>query len=382
MNLHEYQAKRLFAAGGIPVPEGVVAETVEEAQAAAERLGGTVAVKAQVLVGGRGKAGGILLAHSPEEAAQAAARLLGHPLKGLTVRHVLVEKAARIADELYMGLVIDREAGAPAFLVSSEGGVDIEETARIHPGRVHTIPLDPYWGLRSYHAVRAAQAIALPRERWGEFAAMAQALYQVARGYDATLAEINPLVVTEEGHLLALDAKIILDDSALYRHKELAAQSDLGDESPAEAEARRGGISYVKLDGEIGCMVNGAGLAMATMDVIKLFGGEPANFLDIGGGARRERVVAALHIILSDPNVRSVLINIFGGITRCDEVAQGIVEALAQRPVEVPVVVRLVGTNGEEGRRILREANLLAAETLSEGARLAVQMARQARRGT
>jgi succinyl-CoA synthetase beta subunit len=379
MNLHEYQSKRLFAAGGIAVPDGAVAETPAEARAIAQRLGGAVVVKAQVLTGGRGKAGGIVVVHEADEAAAAAERLLGGTIRDLPVERVLIEAAAQIGQEIYVALIVDREVGRVALIVSSEGGVDIEETARTHPDRVHTLHIDPYLGLKPFHVIRAATAMGLQRELWNDLTALLTALYALAQRHDASLAEINPLIVTVEGELLALDAKMTIDDSALFRQPDLDSEPQDAEES-AEARAHQMGISYIKLDGDIGCMVNGAGLAMATMDVIKHVGGEPANFLDIGGGAQRDRVAAALEIILSDPRVRVVLINIFGGITRCDEVARGIVEALdhlktTSASPSTPIVVRLVGTNSEEGQRILKQANLPAATTLSEGARMAVELA-------
>ncbi|NLG49345.1 MAG: ADP-forming succinate--CoA ligase subunit beta [Chloroflexi bacterium] len=381
MNLDEYQAKGLFAARGIPVPDGRVAASPMEAREIAQELGGRVAVKAQVQVGGRGKAGGIVLADTPDDALREASRLLGSSLKGALVRRVLVERAAHIARELYVGLIADRAARRMALLVSAEGGVEIEEAARAQPERVRTLHLDPFLGLRSYHLVQAAGVLDLPKELWSPFQAIGQALYHVAAETEATLAEINPLVITDEGQLLALDAKMTLDDSALFRHPDLIAMRDTAgelpaDELPAERQAREAGISYVPMDGDIGCMVNGAGLAMAAMDVVKLYGGEPANFLDIGGGARAERVSIALEIILSDPKVKAVLVNIFGGITRCDEVARGIVAALEELQPRMPIVVRLVGTNEAEGRAILEQAHLPTAASLAEAARLAVAAAR------
>jgi len=380
MNLDEYQAKGLFAAHGIPVPEGQVAKDPAVAREIAQQLQGRVVVKAQVQVGGRGKAGGIVLADTPDDALREASRLLGSSLKGAPVRRVLVERAADIARELYVGLIADRTARRMALLVSADGGVEIEEVARTHPERVRTLYLDPFLGLRSYHLVQAAGTLDLPRELWPSFQAIGQALYRTATETEATLAEINPLVITADsatggGQLLAVDAKMTVDDNALFRHPDLLAMRHTADEMPAERQAREAGISYVPLDGQIGCMVNGAGLAMATMDVIKLYGGEPANFLDVGGGARAERVKTALEIILSDPRVKAVLVNIFGGITRCDEVARGIVMALEQLQTKVPLVIRLVGTNEAEGRAILEQAHLPAAASLAEGARLAVAAA-------
>jgi len=375
VRLYEYQSKRLLAARGVPTPDGDVANSAPMAQLVAERLGGRVALKAQVPVGGRGKAGGVALANTVHQAGEIAARLLGSMLKGVPVRHLLVERAISIAQELYLGLALDRSARRMILMASALGGVDIEETALAHPERIHRQAIDPFLGLRTYQATAAAAAIGIPRDLWPAFRATALALYDLARDAEATLVEINPLVITQEGGLVALDAKITLDDSALFRHAGLLALRDPLEEPEPERRAREAGISYVKLDGRIGCMVNGAGLAMATMDVIKLYGGEPANFLDIGGGARAERVTAALNIILSDPDVAAVLINIFGGITRCDEVARGVVEALGQASRRVPLVVRLVGTNEAEGRRILEQAQLVAAKTLSEGARRAVAAA-------
>jgi len=378
VKLQEYQSKRLLAAYGVPVPPGEVAETAEAARAIAERLGGRVVVKAQVLVGGRGKAGGIALCETPAQAAQEAERLFSTPLMGLVVRQVLVERAADVATELYLGLTVDRRARRMALMASPKGGVDIEETARTEPEAIHTVLLDPLIGLRPYQANGLAAALGLPRPLWARFVSLALALYQGAQANDATLAEINPLAVTAEGDLVALDAKMIVDDSALFRHPEWRSLAD-PDETPLERQAREAGISYVKLSGQIACMVNGAGLAMATMDVIKLHGGEPADFLDIGGGAREERVLMALRIILSDPDVAAVLINIFGGITRCDEVARGIVRAIAEVEPRVPLIIRLAGTNESEGRRILEEAHLSTAPTLFEGARRAVVAAKGAR---
>jgi len=385
LKLQEYQAKRLLAGYGVPIPRGDLALSAGAARAAAERLGQTVVVKAQILVGGRGKAGGIVRAETPDQAAQAAERLLGSSLKGELVQAVLVEPLADIAQELYLGLTIDRQARRIALIGSSQGGVDIEETARLHPEALHRALLDPLLGLRPFHSARLARAMGLPRPLWSSLSAVADALYRVAREKDALLVEINPLVVTAAGTLSALDAKMIIDDNALFRQRHpLAAdpaqaaslpRDEFSAESPEDRLAREAGISYIKLAGHVGCMVNGAGLAMATMDLIKLCGGEPANFTDIGGGARAERVAVALQIILSDPQVKAVLINIFGGITRCDEVARGILSALDQVQTRVPFVVRLVGTNEAEGRRILEQANLATAHTLAEGARLAVAAA-------
>jgi succinyl-CoA synthetase beta subunit len=376
LKLHEYQSKRVFAQYGVPIPRGDVAGTPEQARQIAARLGTRVVIKSQVLVGGRGKAGGIRLASDADEAEQVAGRILGMKIKGLTVKKVLVDEAADIAHEIYLGIVIDRAHRRPVMMASAEGGVEIEEVARTTPERIVKIIIDPFLGLQPYQGREMAFGIGLSKELVREFVKIAQGLYDAFAGSDASLAEINPLVVTGDGSLLAVDGKILLDDNALFRQFELAEMRDSDEETPEEQEARRHGLSYVKLDGQIGCMVNGAGLAMATMDITKLHGGEPANFLDIGGGAQADKVAAALRIILSDPNVRAVLFNIFGGITRCDEVARGILAALGEVHSVVPMVARLVGTNEEEGRQILAEAEMLTAASLTEAAQKAVAAAR------
>jgi succinyl-CoA synthetase beta subunit len=376
VKLHEYQSKRLFARYDVPIPRGDVATTPEEVRRITARLDQRVVIKSQVLVGGRGKAGGIRLANDPDEAEQIADQILGMNIKGLTVKKVLVDEAADIDTEIYLGVVIDRAKRRTVMMASAEGGVEIEEVARATPERITRVTIDPFLGLQTYQGRELAFGIGLPKSLVKDFVKIAQGLYQAFVESDASLAEINPLVVTGEGKLLAVDGKVLLDDNALFRHFELAEMRDADTESPEEQEARRHGLSYVKLDGEIGCMVNGAGLAMATMDIIKLNGGEPANFLDIGGGAQSERVAAALRIILSDPNVKAVLFNIFGGITRCDEVAKGILTALEEVESDVPMVARLVGTNEEEGRRILAEADMMTAPSLAEAAQKAVAAAR------
>jgi succinyl-CoA synthetase beta subunit len=376
VKLHEYQSKRLFAKYGIPIPPGNVATSPRQARQVAEELGGRVVVKSQVLVGGRGKAGGIKLADDPAEAEVAAGQILGMEIKGLTVSTVLVDAAADIEEEIYLGMVVDRAARRTAMMGSAEGGVDIEEVARTNPEAIITVHIDPFLGLRGYQTRDMAMGIGLGRQHWSAFHGIAAGLARCFVDCDASLAEINPLVVTGQGALLALDGKMVIDDNALFRHADLAALRDVGEETPAEAQAREFGLSYVDLDGEIGCMVNGAGLAMTTMDIIKLCGGEPANFLDIGGGAKSDKVAAALRIILSDPKVRAVLFNIFGGITRCDEVAAGVLEALQQVPSSVPMVARLVGTNAEEGRAMLAGAEMMTAVTLKEAAEKAVSAAR------
>ena len=378
MRLQEFQAKRVFGQFGIPVPQGEIATSKEEARSIAERINGPVVVKAQVLVGGRGKAGGIKLARTPEEAEQRAASILGMDIKSLKVRKVLVDPAADIRTEIYLGMILDRARRRVVVMASSEGGVDIEEVAARAPEKIVQAVIEPCLGLKEYQARELAVGIGLPREQMGQFAQICQGLYLAFTGCDADLAEINPLVIQGDGSLLAVDGKMVLDDSGLFRHPELAAMRDEDEETTEERQARLNGLSYVKLDGQIGCMVNGAGLAMATMDIIKFYGGSPANFLDVGGGAKADKVAAALRIILSDANVKAVLFNIFGGITRCDEVARGILQALVDVPTPVPMVVRLVGTNDFEGRAILREAKMNTAETLMEAAQLAVGAARAA----
>ena len=383
MKLQEYQSKRIFAQYGVPIPAGDVAATPAEARAIAERLGGRVVVKSQVLVGGRGKAGGIKLADTPAEAETVAQRILGLEIKGLPVRKVLVDEAANIRDELYLGLVIDRARQRVVMMGSSEGGVDIEEVAAATPEKIIKVAIDPFIGLRDYQTRELALGMGLERELIRPFGQIAKGLYDAFIGSDASLAEINPLVITDDGNggygdppLLAVDGKMVLDDNGLFRHGDLAEMRDVDEETVEEREARQNGLSYVKLDGNIGCMVNGAGLAMATMDITKLYGGAPANFLDIGGGAQADRVAAALRIILSDPHVKAVLFNIFGGITRCDEVARGILAALEQVDTDVPMVARLVGTNEEEGRAILASAEMITASTLAEAAQKAVVASR------
>ena len=380
MKLHEYQSKRIFAQYGIPVQEGEVATTPQEVRALAEQMGCPVVIKAQVLVGGRGKAGGIKLAQTPQQAEEVASRILSMQIKGLPVRKVLVARAADIQQEIYLGIVVDRAAARPVMMASSEGGVEIEEVARTHPEAIKKVHIDPFVGLRTYQTLWLAKGIGLPPSLHRDFGGIAQGLYRSFVECDASLAEINPLVITPEGTLLALDAKIVLDDNGLFRHPDLAAMRDIDEETPSERAAREAGLSFVQLDGDIGCMVNGAGLAMATMDIIQHFGGMPANFLDIGGGARAERVAAALRLILADPRVKAVLFNIFGGITRCDEVARGIISVLDEVRPNLPIVARLVGTNEAEGRQILESSGyrIITATTLAEAAQKAVAAARGA----
>jgi len=375
VKLQEYRSKEILARHGIPVASGEIATDPDGARAAAERIGGPVVVKAQVLVGGRGKAGGVKLAATPDEAAARAAEIIGLQIKGVTVQTVLVAPAAQIATEYYLALVLDRGGQSVTIIASADGGVEIEETARTNPAAILRLPLHPLIGLQEHQVRRVGFFLGMPAELRKDFATTLRGLYAAFMESDADLAEINPLVVTDGGLLLALDAKIVLDDSALFRHPELEALRDLAEEEPSEIAARDAGINFIKLDGTIGCMVNGAGLAMTTMDLVKLAGGEPANFLDIGGGAKAERVAAAFRIILDDPNVRAILINIFGGITRGDEVARGIVEARASLGRQVPMVVRIVGTNAAEAAEILRAANLITADSLDDAAHKAVAAA-------
>lgn len=378
MKLHEYQSKRIFAQYGVPIPQGDIATTPAEARNIAKKLDGPVVIKSQVLVGGRGKAGGIKLARDANEAEALAGQILGMDIKGLTVDKVLVDPAADIKEEIYLGIVIDRARQQPVIITSAEGGVEIEEVAKTNPKAIIRLPIDPQIGLMDYQARDLAFELGLRRTFISQFVKIVKGLYRAFIQSDASLAEINPLVIDGRDQMLAVDGKIVLDDNALFRHAELAELRDSQEESPAEREARMAGLSYVKLDGEIGCMVNGAGLAMATMDIVKQYGGEPANFLDIGGGAKADKVAAALRIILSDPKVKAVLFNIFGGITRCDEVAKGILAALEEVNTNIPMVARLVGTNEEEGRRILAEASFPSATTLGEAAQKVVALAKGA----
>ena len=376
MKLHEYQSKQIFARYGIPIPKGRVAATAAEARHIADELGGRVVIKAQVLVGGRGKAGGIKVAKDAEEAEQFATQILAMEIKGLPVRKVLVDAAAAIDQEIYLGITNDRAAKAPVIIASAAGGVEIEEVARTSPEKIFRVHINPLVGIKDYQTRDIAAGIDLPREYWKPFNEILKGLWECYVDCDATLAEINPLIISKDKHLMALDGKMLIDDNALFRHPDLSEMRDTDEDAPSEVEARKYGLTFIKLDGNIGCMVNGAGLAMASMDILKYFGGEPANFLDIGGGAGAEKVVAALRIILSDTNVRAILLNIFGGITRCDEVARGILTAIAEVKPKIPMVVRLVGTNAEEGREILSNASLITAETLADAAQKAVAAAK------
>jgi succinyl-CoA synthetase beta subunit len=376
VKLQEYRSKEILAQYGVPLQAGQTATTPDEAATIARTVGRPVVVKAQVLVGGRGKAGGVKLAATPEEAARHAEAILGMSIKGITVRTVLVAPAADIASEFYLGLILDRAAKAVTIIASAEGGVEIEETARTNPEAVLRLRLHPLIGLQEHNVRRVAFFLGIPPDLRRAFRQVLRGLHDAFVGTDADLAEINPLAITQDGRLTALDAKIVLDDSGLARHPDLEAMRDLNEEEPSETAAREAGINFIKLDGSIGCMVNGAGLAMTTMDLVKLAGGEPANFLDIGGGAKADKVEAAFRIILDDPRVKAILINIFGGITRGDEVARGIVEARRTLTRDVPMVVRIVGTNAAEARPILAEAKLITADSLDEAAAKAVMAAK------
>jgi succinyl-CoA synthetase beta subunit len=376
MNVHEYQAAEILRRYGIPVNSGEVATSPEEARRIVERLGAPVAIKSQVHTGGRGKAGGIKLAKSIEEAEQVASQILGMDIRGHTVRKVLIVPAVTIAKEFYLGAILDRPQRKIALMASGEGGVDIEEVARERPEQIVRAVADPMLGLHPYQARQMAFDLGLEPSHVGGFAAIASKVFEIFLKEDATLVEINPLILTDEGKWLAIDSKMSFDDNALGRRPDLEALRDHDEENDTELEARASGISFVKLDGSIGCIVNGAGLAMATMDAVKLSGGEPANFLDVGGGASAEQVAKAFSLVTADPNVRAILINIFGGITRGDVVANGIREALSAVDVPVPIVVRLSGTNAEEGRAVLAEAGLTAVETMDLAAQRVVEAAR------
>jgi len=377
VNIHEYQAKDILKRFGVPIPLGKIASTPQEAKAAAVELGGRCVVKAQIHAGGRGKAGGVKLASSPEDAEKKASEILGKNLvthqtgpEGRQVRKVLVEQTLNIARELYLGMVLDRAASRVAVICSSEGGVEIEEVAAKQPDKILKELIDPVVGLLPFQCRRLAYALSVPAEVVGKLVALMLALYRAFDECDCSLAEINPLVLTKEGQAMALDAKMSFDSNAFFRQKEIAALRDLDEEDAREIEAGKYDLSYISLEGNIACMVNGAGLAMATMDIIKLCGGEPANFLDVGGGANKEKVSQAFKILLSDTRVRGVLINIFGGIMRCDVLAQGVVEAARELKVTVPLVVRMQGTNVDIGKKILAESGLaiISAETMAEAA--------------
>ncbi|MDX6693908.1 MAG: succinyl-CoA synthetase beta subunit [Blastocatellia bacterium] len=387
MKIHEYQGKELLRQYGVPVPRGIVARSADEAFQAATELGtDVVVVKAQIHAGGRGLGGGVKLAKSAEEARELAGQMLGMNLvthqtgpEGREVRVLLVEEGLPIDKEFYLGIVLDRATGRPVFMASAAGGMDIEEVAAKTPEQIFKETIDPAVGFRPFQARKLAFKLGLPAELIGQAVKFMQSLYTAYEQMDATLLEINPFLLTKDKRLIALDAKVNFDDNALFRHKEFSSLRDLNEEEPLEIEASKFDLNYIKLDGNIACMVNGAGLAMATMDIIKLAGGEPANFLDVGGGASQERVEAAFKILLADENVRAVLINIFGGIVRCDMVARGVVGAANNLGISVPVVVRLEGTNVEEGQRVIRESglNFTVASGMQDAAEKVVSLAGQ-----
>jgi succinyl-CoA synthetase beta subunit len=375
VNIHEYQAKEIFRKYGIPIPPGEVASTAEEAEAIARKFGTTVVVKAQIHAGGRGKAGGVKLAKTPAEAKTVAAQILKLTIKGLPVQKVLVTPAADIASEAYVGIIVDRASKRAVFMASPAGGIDIEEVAAKTPDKILRHPVDPRYGLQLYEAMQLAFFLYSDMKQVRPAARILQQLYRAFSENGGSLAEINPLVTTPAGEVVALDAKMVIDDNELDRRPDIAALRDESAEDPAEVEARKASLTFIKLDGNVGCVVNGAGLAMATMDLVKYYGGEPANFLDIGGSSNPEKVVAALRIITSDKNVNAILFNIFGGITRTDDVANGIVTAIKQNPLKVPLVIRLTGTNEEIAVKILKENGLSAMTDMDEAVKKAVALA-------
>jgi succinyl-CoA synthetase beta subunit len=387
MNIHEFQAKQILGRFGAPVPKGQPATTPDEAARVFEAVGQPRAVvKAQIHAGGRGKAGGVKLVSNANEAREFAAKLIGKPLvthqtgpEGRVVRRVYVEQASEVARELYLGMVVDRKAECIAVIASTEGGVEIEEVAAKTPDRIITEPIEPLIGLGAFQARKIAFALGLRDKQVGQFANLLSALYRAFNETDASLIEINPLVVTKDGTVLCLDAKMSFDDNGLFRHPDIRELRDPNEEDPAETEAGKYDLSYVHLDGNIGCMVNGAGLAMATMDIVKYYGAEPANFLDVGGGANSQKVAAAFRILLSDERVRAVLINIFGGIMLCDVLAQGVVDAAREVKLSVPLVVRMEGTNVDKGKQILKESGIkvIAANDMADAARRVVEAIRQ-----
>jgi succinyl-CoA synthetase beta subunit len=375
MDLHEYQAKERFRVAGIPVPPGEVATTAAQAEKLAVQYGGAVVVKAQVHSGGRGKAGGVKLARTPAEAKAHAEKILGMDIKGLTVERVLVTPAEDIASEAYVGLLVDRAKQAATFIVSAAGGIDIETVAKETPDKVRKLAVDPRYGLLPHQALWLANFLYDDPELIKQASKIIAQLYDAFTASGASMAEINPLITTPAGEVKAIDAKMSIDDSELFRRPEVAKMRDASSEPPAETKARDAGLSYVKLDGDVGCCVNGAGLAMATMDLVKYYGGDPANFLDIGGSSNPDKVVAALEIITSDPNVKAILFNIFGGITRCDDVANGIVEAMRRIEIDVPIVIRLTGTNEEIALKILEKAGFSAYTSMDAVVEEAVRLA-------
>jgi len=375
VNIHEYQAKEIFRKYGIPIPPGEVATTPEEAEAIARKFGTTVVVKAQVHAGGRGKAGGVKLAKSPAEAGKVAAQILKLTIKGLPVQKVLVTPAADIASEAYVGIIVDRASKRAVFMASPAGGIDIEEVAASTPDKILRHSVDPRYGLQMFEAMQLAFFLYSDMKQVRAAAKILQQLYKAFSENGGSLAEINPLVTTPAGEIVALDAKMVIDDNELDRRPDIAALRDESAEDASEVEARKASLTFIKLEGNVGCVVNGAGLAMATMDLVKYYGGQPANFLDIGGSSNPEKVVAALRIITSDPSVKAILFNIFGGITRTDDVANGIVTAIKQNPLKVPLVIRLTGTNEEIAVKILKENGLSAMTDMDEAVKKAVALA-------
>ena len=377
MNIHEYQAKELLRAEGVPIPPGDVASTPEQAAELAKQFGGTVVIKAQIHAGGRGKAGGVKLAKTPEEAKETAKKILALTIKDLPVQKVLVTPAADISKEAYVGIILDRATKKPVFMVSPAGGIDIEEVAEKTPEKILKLPVDTRMGLTNYQASRLAWFVYDDPNLVKQAAKIMQGLYKAFMKNGCSTAEINPLVVTPKNEVLALDAKMVIDDNELDRHPEIAKLRDESAEAPSEVQARNANLTFIKLDGTVGCVVNGAGLAMATMDLVKYYGGEPANFLDIGGSSNPEKVVNALRIITADPNVKAILFNIFGGITRTDDVANGIVTATKQNPLKVPIVIRLTGTNEEIAMKILQENGFSASSDMDEAVQKAVELAKK-----
>jgi|TARA_B100001765_G_scaffold20205_1_gene11579 succinyl-CoA synthetase beta subunit len=375
MDIHEYQAKERFRSVGIPVPPGQVVSTPEGAEAAAEEYGGTVVIKAQVHSGGRGKAGGVKLADHPAEARDYASQILGMDINGLQVDKVLVTPAEDIDTEAYVGVLLDRKAQAATFMVSAEGGIDIEEVARTSPSAIRKLSVDPRYGMLPHQAYWLASFLYDDPNLVDQARKIIAQLYDAFVGSGASMAEINPLITTTAGEVKAIDAKMSIDDSELFRRPDIAEMRDTSSEPPSETKAREAGLSYVKLEGDVGCCVNGAGLAMATMDLVKYYGGEPANFLDIGGSSNPDKVVAAVEIITSDPNVKVILFNIFGGITRCDDVANGIIEAIEKIDIELPIVIRLTGTNEDLALKILEDAGFSAYTSMDEVVEKAVELA-------
>jgi succinyl-CoA synthetase beta subunit len=375
VNIHEYQAKEIFRKYGIPIPPGEVAVTPEQAEAIARKFGTTVVVKAQVHAGGRGKAGGVKLARTPEDARAIAAQILKLTIKGLPVEKILVTPAAEIASEAYVGVIVDRASKRAVFMASPAGGIDIEEVAAKTPGKILRLPVDPRYGLQMFEAMQLAFFLYSDMKQVRAAAKILQQLYKAFSENGGSLAEINPLVTTPAGEVVALDAKMVIDDNELERRPDIAALRDESAEAPSEVAARKANLTFIKLDGNVGCVVNGAGLAMATMDLVKYYGGDPANFLDIGGSSNPEKVVAALRIITGDENVKAILFNIFGGITRTDDVANGIVTAIKQNPLKVPLVIRLTGTNEEIAVKILSENGLSAMTDMDEAVKKAVSLA-------